>query len=222
MKRIVCVIFAIGFCLLSFADVKSKKQDEYSIFSEKLTAYALQTDSISTIVKKYLELGKEQQQKITTLEKKIDELEAHEQQTTDMITAATICEMLVEYPLMVRYDSVLIVHTLNLIDKYNIDTKKENVDLYKLKIPVIKKYKEYNQDIYDIISMVLNQYVEYGTDYSTNLLEQDLENTSYYKNAYNKGINIPYIDNIIVELKSLIIESRLTPGNLKILLSDLK
>lgn len=222
MKRILCVIFAIGVCLISFADVKSKKQDEYSIFSEKLTAYALQTDSISTIVKKYLELGKEQQQKITTLEKKIDELEAHEQQTTDMITAATICEMLVEYPLMVRYDSVLIVHTLNLIDKFNIDTKKENVDLYKLKIPVIKKYKEYNQDIYAIISMVLNQYVEFGADYSTNLLEQDLEITSYYKNAYNKGINIPYIDNIIVELRSLIIENRLTPGNLKILLSDLK
>lgn len=222
MKRIVCVIFAIGVCLISFADVKSKKQDEYSIISEKLTAYARQTDSISAMIKKYLDLGKEQQQKITTLEKKIDELEAHEQQTTDMITAATICEMLVEYPLMVRYDSVLIVHTLNLIDKYNIDTKKENVDLYKLKIPVIKKYKEYNQDIYDIISMVLNQYVEFGTDYSTNLLEQDLEKTSYYKNAYNKGINIPYIDNIIVELRSLIIESRLTPGNLKMLLSDLK
>ena len=222
MKRILCVIFAIGVCLISFADVKSKKQDEYSIFSEKLTAYALQTDSISTIVKKYLELGKEQQQKITTLEKKIDELEAHEQQTTDMITAATICEMLVEYPLMVRYDSVLIVHTLNLIDKFNIDTKKENVDLYKLKIPVIKKYKEYNQDIYDIISMVLKQYVEFGTDYSINLLEQDLETTSYYKHAYNKGINIPYIDNIIVELRNLIIENRLTPGNLKILLSDLK
>lgn len=222
MKRIVCVIFAIGVCLISFADVKSKKQDEYSIISEKLTAYARQTDSISAMIKKYLDLGKEQQQKITTLEKKIDELEAHEQQTTDMITAATICDMLVEYPLMVRYDSVLIVHTLNLIDKYNIDTKKENVDLYKLKIPVIKKYKEYNQNIYDIISMVLYQYVEFGTDYSTNLLEQDLEKTSYYKNAYNKGINIPYIDNIIVELRSLIIESRLTPGNLKNLLSDLK
>lgn len=215
-------MFAIGTYLLSFADVKSKKQDEYSVVSEKLTAYALQTDSISTVIKKYLELGKEQQQKITTLEKKIDELEAHEQQTTDMITAATICEMLVEYPLMVRYDSVLIVHTLNLIDKFNIDTKKENVDLYKLKIPVIKKYKEYNQDIYDIISMVLNQYVEFGADYSTNLLEQDLEKTSYYKHAYNKGINIPYIDNIIVELRNLIIENRLTPGNLKILLSDLK
>lgn len=222
MKRILCVIFAIGVCLISFADVKSKKQDEYSIISEKLTAYARQTDSISAMIKKYLDLGKEQQQKITTLKKKIDELEAHEQQTTDMITAATICEMLVEYPLMVRYDSVLIVHTLNLIDKYNIDTKKENVDLYKLKIPVIKKYKEYNQDIYNIISMVLNQYVEFGTDYSTTLLEQDLEKTSYYKNAYNKGINIPYIDNIIVELRSLIIESRLTPGNLKNLLSDLK
>lgn len=222
MKRIICIMFAIGTYLLSFADVKSKKQDEYSVVSEKLTAYALQTDSISTVIKKYLELGKEQQQKITTLEKKIDELEAHEQQTTDMITAATICEMLVEYPLMVRYDSVLIVHTLNLIDKFNIDTKKENVDLYKLKIPVIKKYKEYNQDIYDIISMVLNQYVEFGADYSTNLLEQDLEKTSYYKHAYNKGINIPYIDNIIVELRNLIIENRLTPGNLKILLSDLK
>lgn len=222
MKRIVCVIFAIGVCLISFADVKSKKQDEYSIISEKLTAYARQTDSISAMIKKYLDLGKEQQQKVTTLEKKIRELEAHEQQTTDMITVPSICEMLVEYPLMVRYDSVLIVHTLNLIDKYNIDTKKENVDLYKLKIPVIKKYKEYNQDIYDIISMVLNQYVEFGTDYSTNLLEQDLEKTSYYKNAYNKGINIPYIDNIIVELRSLIIESRLTPGNLKMLLSDLK
>ena len=178
MKRIICIMFAIGTYLLSFADVKSKKQDEYSVVSEKLTAYALQTDSISTVIKKYLELGKEQQQKITTLEKKIDELEAHEQQTTDMITAATICEMLVEYPLMVRYDSVLIVHTLNLIDKFNIDTKKENVDLYKLKIPVIKKYKEYNQDIYDIISMVLNQYVEFGADYSTNLLEQYLEKTS--------------------------------------------
>ena len=222
MKRILCVIFAIGVCLISFADVKSKKHDEYSIVSEKLTAYARQTDSISAMIKKYLDLGEEQQQKITTLEKKIEELEAHEQQTTDMITAATICDMLVEYPLMVRYDSVLIVHTLNLIDKYNIDTKEENVDLYKLKIPVIKKYKEYNQDIYDIISMVLNQYVEFGTDYSTNLLEQDLEKTSYYKNAYNKGTNIPYIDNIIVELRSLIIESRLTPGNLKNLLSDLK
>ncbi len=222
MKRIVCVIFAIGFCLLSFADVKSKKQDEYSIFSEKLTAYARQTDSISAMIKKYLDLGKEQQQKVTTLEKKIRELEAHEQQTTDMITVPSICEMLVEYPLMVRYDSVLIVHTLNLIDKFNIDTKKENVDLYKLKIPVIKKYKEYNQDIYDIISMVLNQYVEFGTDYSTNLLEQDLEKTSYYKHAYNKGINIPYIDNIIVELRTLIVENRLTPGNLKNLLSDLK
>lgn len=222
MKRIICIMFAIGTYLLSFADVKSKKQDEYSVVSEKLTAYALQTDSISTVIKKYLELGKEQQQKIATLEKKVKDLEAHEQQTTDMITAATICEMLVEYPLMVRYDSVLIVHTLNLIDKFNIDTKKENVDLYKLKIPVIKKYKEYNQDIYDIISMVLNLYVELGADYSTNLLEQDLEKTSYYKNAYNKGINIPYIDNIIVELRSLIIENRLTPGNLKILLSDLK
>ena len=111
---------------------------------------------------------------------------------------------------------------LNLIDRFNIDTKKENVDLYKLKIPVIKKYQEYNQDIYKIISMVLNQYVEFGTDYSINLLEQDLEKTSYYKHAYNKGINIPYIDNIIVELRNLIIENRLTPGNLKILLSDLK
>ena len=70
--------------------------------------------------------------------------------------------------------------------------------------------------------MVLNQYVEFGADYNTNLLEQDLEKTSYYKNAYNKGINIPYIDNIIVELRSLIIENRLTPGNLKILLLDLK
>ena len=215
-------MFAIGTYLLSFADVKSKKQDEYSVVSEKLTAYALQTDSISTVIKKYLELGKEQQQKIATLEKKVKDLEEYENQTTDMIIIPSICEMLVEYPLMVRYDSVLIVHTLNLIDRFNIDTKKENVDLYKLKIPVIKKYQEYNQDIYKIISMVLNQYVEFGTDYSINLLEQDLEKTSYYKNAYNKGINIPYIDNIIVELRSLIIESRLTPGNLKMLLSDLK
>lgn len=222
MKRIICIMFAIGTYLLSFADVKSKKQDEYSVVSEKLTAYALQTDSISTVIKKYLELGKEQQQKIVTLEKKVKDLEEYENQTTDMIIIPSICEMLVEYPLMVRYDSVLIVHTLNLIDRFNIDTKKENVDLYKLKIPVIKKYQEYNQDIYKIISMVLNQYVEFGTDYSTNLLEQDLEKTSYYKNAYNKGINIPYIDNIIVELRSLIIENRLTPGNLKMLLSDLK
>ena len=222
MKRIICIMFAIGTYLLSSADVKSKKQDEYSVVSEKLTAYALQTDSISTVIKKYLELGKEQQQKIATLEKKVKDLEEYENQTTDMIIIPSICEMLVEYPLMVRYDSVLIVHTLNLIDRFNIDTKKENVDLYKLKIPVIKKYQEYNQDIYKIISMVLNQYVEFGTDYSINLLEQDLEKTSYYKHAYNKGINIPYIDNIIVELRNLIIENRLTPGNLKILLSDLK
>lgn len=222
MKRIICFIFAIGTSLLTVADTKSKKQDDFNLLSEKLTSYALQTDSISLIIKKYLDVGNQQKKTIEDLNKKIKDMETDKEQVLSIITAPSICNMLVEYPLMIRYDSLLISQTLNLIDKHNIDKIKENVTYYKIKIPLLKKYQIYSQDIYDIVSTILNTYVEFGNPYTMEQLENDLNLTSYYKNAYNKGINIPYLDNKIMELEILIKENRLTPGNLKILLSDLK
>ena len=115
MKRIVlCVIFAIGIAMFAFAEVKSKGQNEYDVLSEKLTAYALQTDTISTIMKKYLENGKKQVENIKRLEQEVEQLKSDKSQAIFMITSPVISRMLVEYPLMVRYDSALIAHTLEL------------------------------------------------------------------------------------------------------------
>lgn len=221
MKRIVlCVIFVIGIAMFAFAEIKSKGQNEYDVLSEKLTAYALQTDTISTIMKKYLENGKKQVENIKRLEQEVEQLKSDKSQAIFMITSPVISRMLVEYPLMVRYDSALIAHTLELVDKYEIGKIKEN-SYYKFYIPLLEKYNEYNQEIYDIVNMILTQYVRFGNAYTIERFETDFKGKSYYKKS-TQGEQIPYLENKIAELRNLITEEgRLTSGNLEYLLLDL-
>lgn len=233
MKRIVCMIVAIEMCMLSFAGQNpempkastakaDKTQSEYVELINKLSAYATEVDDISMQLKNFIKKGEDLQKNIASLKEEKELLIKEKQSAESIITNPLNCRMLIEYPLMVKYDQELVAHSQNTIKAYKLDEKTKNKELCKAFLPILSNYEKYYKSVYDMIDTILKAYVAYNAPYSAEMFEKDKEKTLYFKQCYGIGFNIPFLDTQIDAVETLIKENRLTEGNLRYILNDMK
>ncbi len=223
MKRLLCIIIAVGIGFLSYADNQSgKTQNEYKVLSEKLTSFSNQADEINELLKKFLDSGKKMQQLINDQQKEKEQLINDKQNAEKTISCPLNCKMLIEYPLMVKYDSLLVAHSLKTINNYKLADQKENKDLCRIWIPILTDYGKYYKSVYDVIRQIRTSYIEFNQPYSMDLFNANLEKTTYYKGCYNKGFKINYLDVQIKAVEILISEDRLTSGNIDEIIDNMK
>lgn len=235
MKRIFCILFVIGICFPSFADKKEDLAKDYKVVREQLQgrikqvdevteaidAYAKVVDEIDKTLKEFLSKGDQMQKAIESLETANMQISNELSETKKVITSPINCQMLIEYPLMLRYDSSLVSYSVQTIKAYKVYENEENKVLCKVMLPILQNYNKYYDSIYRIISMILNSYVVFEQPYSLDMFERDLNASLYYKDCYNQGYNIPYLDSQISLIMMLIKEKRLTKGNLKDILDEM-
>lgn len=89
-------------------------------------------------------------------------------------------------------------------------------------VPVLTDYGKYYMSVLKMIQQIQAMYVKFNQPYTIELYNKDLEKTDYYKNCYNKGYNIKFLDAQIKAVELLINENRLTSGNITEIIDNMK
>lgn len=223
MKRFLCIIIAVGIGMLSYAaNQNDKTLKEYKELSEKMSTYSKQINEINDLLNKFMKNGEKMQKIIDDLQKEKEQLDNEKKVAEKTISCHQNCKMLIEYPLMVKYDSALVAHSLNTIKTYKLADQEENKKFCKMWGPVLTDYGKYYMSVLKMIQQIQAMYVKFNQPYTIELYNKDLEKTDYYKNCYNKGYNIKFLDAQIKAVELLINENRLTSGNITEIIDNMK
>lgn len=223
MKRFLCIIIAVGIGMLSYAaNQNDKTLKEYKELSEKMSTYSKQINEINDLLNKFMKNGEKMQKIIDDLQKEKEQLDNEKKAAEKTISCRQNCKMLIEYPLMVKYDSALVAHSLNTIKTYKLADQAENKVFCKMWVPVLTDYGKYYMSVLKMIQQIQAMYVKFNQPYTIELYNKDLEKTDYYKNCYNKGYNIKFLDAQIKAVELLINENRLTSGNITEIIDNMK
>lgn len=150
------------------------------------------------------------------------QVEAQRQEMQDLLSNNKSCRMLIKYPLMMPYDSILVSQSLSLLDKCKVTEKPENKHYCEEMVPVLKKYVVYYPEIRNLVQRILTYYVSVNQPYSIRDLERAYQGTSYYKECSSEGRIIPFLEDVKNEIEMYILEDRLTVGNLETMLERMK
>ena len=222
MKRIICVVLAMSAWMCTFAK-ESKNNTKDAVDCVKLLSdFFNQGNAVLPAVKNVLLENERLKGDTLTLGEEKRSLEAELTGTNQMFTTKEMSTMILMYPMTVKYDSSLVAQSLAIIEKYKMNEQKATKVLFRDMLPVLKKYKDYNEEIYNMVKNIMELYVELKEPYSMENLDRTLKKTSYDKDCASKGNEIPFLEDVISEVRVYIKENRLTVGNLQELLKSMK
>jgi len=222
MKKILCVFFAIGVSVLSFAGgAKNEKPLSNAEFMSQVGTDLIKVSTIIPGIEKEMDgLRKDTAKYI----KQINDLTTEKQNIAKLFVSQEVSTMLIEYPLSIRYDSALVDLSQQIIKYYGIAEDKDNKDYCKLKLPYLKGYQEYNDEIYTLISRIQSRYFGIiDMPYPEDQFDKELQDTKYYKRYDKDGIEgIPYLNGIITSVRELALSKKLTKEFLQEMMDKLK
>lgn len=222
MKKILCLIFALGVCVFSFAGKENEKQLSKAEFMSQVGADLIKA---STIIPEMEKEMKGLQEKNNECQQQISILTAEKQMVAKLFASVEGTTMLIQYPLSVQYDSALVALSQKIIKYYGIAEDKANKDYCELMLPYLSGYKEYNNEIYNLIARI--QTIYFGPlikkVYPEDQFEKDIQKTNYFKHCSKDGVEgIPYLSEIIRRVQELAQSKKLTREVLQEMLDKLK
>jgi len=223
MKRLVVILLAIGFCVLSFAKGDKKEKPQLSP-EETIKASIESLQGTLSCLKDFMNELEKLRDDTSSYQTEIRNLKAEKKQVESMLTTKANCKMLIGYPLSIPYDSALVAQSLSIIKQYNVDKVKENQQYCNLRLPFLEEYGAYSTEIYKILADILDIYFEDGKPrkYDKDMFQHDIEKTSYYKKSEKTQYKIKYLDEVINRVQEVAQEGKLSKEFLEEILEEMK